>query len=249
MLALVLGLVYQSRHDCLWHHIIDCFPDDIEVGFNQLFYNVDFPISSWLTLSWIIKISPLEILHPIHMDWFYILLHVLVNFVWPFRILVSLNALMVILLLLTLFRIWKFRMLLHLFKTFLLTLINWFHLHSFFLLLFVFSLLKFPLIKESHNWVGSTHEIRVITINIRLLNCNQILDHLVCRKQALNKKVFHFFVQSFSKVWESIGFWKINLIYYLPELLIDKLNTLHTRRLKPVYLLFGKTLKCLLWNE
>ena len=58
----------------------------------------------------------------------------------------------------------------------------------------------------------------MISIDIRILNNDKILDHGIARIKTLNKKVEHHFVDLLSQPLVSIKLRHLNFYYYSPEL-------------------------------
>lgn len=58
----------------------------------------------------------------------------------------------------------------------------------------------------------------MISIDIRILNNHEILDHSIARIKTLNKKVEHDFVDLLPQPFVSIKFRHLNFHYYSPEL-------------------------------
>ena len=80
-LSSVFTFVDEESHDCFGNHIIHGLPNCVEIGSNQRLYHLGFHVRSRLTLTWVVVVSTLMLLHVWHVNSFDVFLHVFVNLV------------------------------------------------------------------------------------------------------------------------------------------------------------------------
>jgi hypothetical protein len=59
-------------------------------------------------------------------------------------------------------------------------------------------------VKDVKDGVGSSHEVWVIGIDIGVLNCNEVFNHLVTWLERLVKEIIHDLNDAFTQVLESV---------------------------------------------
>lgn len=81
-------------------------------------------------------------------------------------------------------------------------------------------------VEDVHDAVGATHKIRVVRVDIGILDLDEVFDHRICRLQLLVEECVHDFNDLFAKILEALKFRHFNLCHHSAELFIDKLDAL-----------------------
>ena len=81
-------------------------------------------------------------------------------------------------------------------------------------------------VEDIDDGVGTAHEVRVIGINVRVLDLYQVSHHLVARAKLLGKKCVHGLNNLLLQVLETSKLLHLDLHDDSSQLFVDKLNAL-----------------------
>ena len=81
-------------------------------------------------------------------------------------------------------------------------------------------------VKDIHYRVGAAHKVRVISVNVRVLDLDQVSHHLVAWTKLSSQEAIHCLDNLLLKVLETREFLHLDLHDDSPQLFVDKLHTL-----------------------
>ena len=81
-------------------------------------------------------------------------------------------------------------------------------------------------VENVHDAVGATHEIRVVRVDIGILDLDEVFDHSICWLQLLVEECIHDFNDLFPKILEALKLRHFDLCHHSAELFVDKLDAL-----------------------
>ena len=84
----------------------------------------------------------------------------------------------------------------------------------------------------------------MVSVDVRLLDLDQIANHHHCRVQVPLKDIMHHLDNLLFQVLETCQLLHVNVCDHSSQLVVDHVNALNGGRLKTSYLLLGQVLKC-----
>lgn len=76
-------------------------------------------------------------------------------------------------------------------------------------------------VEDVDDAVGTSHEIRVVCVDIGILDLYEVFDHRICRLQLLVEQRIHDFNDLFAKILEALKFRHFDLCHHSAELFVD----------------------------
>ena len=81
-------------------------------------------------------------------------------------------------------------------------------------------------VKDIDDGVGSTHEVRMVRVDVGVLDLDQVAHLRLCGTQLLRKQLVHAVDNLLAQVLEALQFMHLNLNDDTAELFVDELHTL-----------------------
>ena len=92
-------------------------------------------------------------------------------------------------------------------------------------------------VKDVNDWVGTSHEIRMIRVNISVLYSDQVPYHLVCRAELFWEQFIHDLYDLTAQILKSRQLLHFNFAYDSAQFFINELHALERWWFKPINLL------------
>jgi len=99
-------------------------------------------------------------------------------------------------------------------------------------------------IEDVHDGVSPAHEVRMVSVDVRVLDSDKVPNHCVGGSQFFRQKFVHALDNLLAQVLEALQLVHLNFDNHSSQLFVDKLDALQRGRLQPVDLLLRKDFEC-----